>query len=178
MDSEELLAQLADIHLPQVVSYWPPAVGWWLLAIALITCAYLLIRKLVRYNRLRKICNHALTELERCYQNYAGTSSQETGALKLRYVNEFNSVIRRVALYHFPQAKVASLGGAAWVDFIREKGDSSQLDDNIAAALSYGRFQTQCEVDVDAMNSLGQQWIASLYLGNNEASSEQQGLSS
>jgi len=87
-------------------------------------------------------------------------------------------VIRRVALYHFPQAKVASLGGAAWVAFIREKGDSSRLDDDIAAALSYGRFQTECDVDVEAMNSLGQQWIASLYLGKNEASSEQQGLSS
>ena len=60
---------------------------------------------------------------------------------------------------------MASLSGQAWVDFIREKGDSFRLDDEIAAALSYGRFQTKCDVDVEAMNSLGQQWITSLYLG-------------
>ena len=97
--------------------------------------------------------------------------------LKLRFVNEFNSVMRRVALYHFPQANVASLAGVAWVDFIREKGDSSLLNDEIAQALSYGRFQTKIEVDVDALNSLGQQWITSLYLSQPETNAESQGLS-
>ena len=177
MDTEELLAQLADIHLPGTVSLWPPAFGWWLLLLALVVGGILLGRKYVRYKTLQKICGQALTELDRCYRDYADSAAEDSDSLQLRYVNEFNSVIRRVALYHFPQDKVASLGGAAWVDFIREKGDSSKLNDDIAAALSYGRFQTQCEVDVDAMNNLGQQWIASLYLGKNEAAA-QQGLSS
>jgi hypothetical protein len=75
-------------------------------------------------------------------------------------------------------ANVASLGGNAWVDFIREKGDSSQLDDGIAAALSYGRFQTECEVDVEAMNNLGQQWVTSLYLGDQNPAAKPQGLNS
>jgi hypothetical protein len=96
---------------------------------------------------------------------------------QLRYVNEVNSVLRRVALVHFPHAKVASLGGKAWVDFIRQKGDSSELNDEIAAALSFGRFQTHCEVDVDKMNDLGKAWITSLYLGK-QTDSDQQGLSS
>ncbi|MDD9889677.1 MAG: DUF4381 domain-containing protein [Gammaproteobacteria bacterium] len=98
------------------------------------------------------------------------------GGLRLRYVNEFNSVMRRVALVHFPQANVASLGGDAWVDFIRQKGDSSGLNDEIAAALSFGRFQTQCDVDVDAMNSLGQAWITSLYLNSKKFSQREDGV--
>lgn len=165
MDSEELLAQLADIHMPSVITYWPPAPGWWLLAVAFIGLCVFLGRKLARYSKLHKICQHALAELERCYQEFAVADDVDAGTLKLRYINEFNSVIRRVALFHFPQDKVASLSGQAWVDFIREKGDSFRLDDEIAAALSYGRFQTKCDVDVEAMNSLGQQWITSLYLG-------------
>ena len=32
METEDPLSQLADIHLPEAVSAWPPAVGWWLLA--------------------------------------------------------------------------------------------------------------------------------------------------
>ena len=66
---------------------------------------------------------------------------------------------------HFPQTNVASLGGDDWVDFIRKKGDSSLLSEKIAAAISYGRFQTACDVDVDILNNLGHIWIRSLYLG-------------
>lgn len=178
MDSEELLAQLADIHLPEAISFWPPAPAWWVLALALIAAAVFLGRKALEHSRLNKICDNALAELERCYQRYASAVSTDSNSLRIRYVNEFNSVVRRVALYHFPQAHVASLGGQAWVDFIREKGDSSLLNDDIAAALSYGRFQTECDVDVDAMNDLGRQWISSLYLGDRKLTSDQQGLTS
>ena len=177
MDSEELLAQLADIHLPVAISYWPPAPGWWLLAAALLALFVYAGNKISRSIRQRRICEHALAELERCYGALARAEELDPDRLKLRFVNEFNSVMRRVALYHFPQANVASLAGVAWVDFIREKGDSSLLNDEIAQALSYGRFQTKIEVDVEALNSLGQQWITSLYLSQPETNAESQGLS-
>ncbi|MDD9896234.1 MAG: DUF4381 domain-containing protein [Gammaproteobacteria bacterium] len=176
MDSEELLAQLADIHLPGEISYWPPAPGWWVLAALLLLGGYFLIRKIVQQRNLQKVCQHALAELENCYLRFASAEEEDMGGLRLRYVNEFNSVMRRVALVHFPQANVASLGGDAWVDFIRQKGDSSGLNDEIAAALSFGRFQTQCDVDVDAMNSLGQAWITSLYLNSKKFSQREDGV--
>lgn len=177
MDSEELLAQLADIHLPVAISYWPPAPGWWILAACLLALFAYVGKKVARSVRQRRICEHALAELERCYAALARTEELDPDSLKLRFVNEFNSVMRRVALYHFPQANVASLAGVAWVDFIREKGDSSLLNEEIVQALSYGRFQTKIEVDVDALNSLGQQWITSLYLSKPETTAEKQGLS-
>jgi len=171
MDIEELLAQLADIHLPEPVSFWPPAPGWWVLAALVLALAAYLAAKYYQYYKKRKTCDFALRELDQAYQHYAQRengaedhqSDQEQG--KLEFVNQFNAVLRRVALWHFPQSNVASLGGQAWVDFIREKGDSSLLTDEIANALSKGRFQTRCEVDVDALNSLGHQWISSLYMG-------------
>ena len=102
------------------------------------------------------------------------------------YVNQFNTVVRRVALVHYPQANAASLDGASWVDFIRQKGESSLMSDDIATALQFGRFQTKCDVDVDAMQGFGQQWIQSLYIGDkkpnedssNETASASRGLSS
>jgi len=176
MDSEELLAQLADIHLPEAVSYWPPAPGWWVLALLLLLAAGFLILKVMRSLRQQKICRYALAELERCFNEYSQTTDTDTDELKLRYINQFNTVIRRVALVHFPQANVASLAGAAWVDFIQEKGNSSLMTEEMVAALKYGRFQTKCDVDVDAMQEFGQQWVNALYLGTQKANEEPQGL--
>jgi hypothetical protein len=177
MDTEELLAQLADIHLPPAISYWPPAPGWWVLACVVIALLVFAGNKVALSIRQRKICQYALAELERCYRELAQAEDQESNSPKLRFVNQFNSVLRRVALYHFPQSNVASLGGVAWVDFIRKKGDSSLLNDEISQALSYGRFQTEIDVDVDALHNLGQQWISSLYASKNEPASAAQGLS-
>ncbi len=171
MDSEELLSQLADIHLPEPVSFWPPAPGWWLLAVLLLIGAALLVRQLLKQREKRKICQYALAELDRCLQRMAN-STDEPDQAQLHYINEVNSVLRRVALVHFPQRNVASLSGSAWVDFIREKGDSSLLDEELAKALSHGRFQPRCDVDADALNALGHAWVKSLYLHKHATAQE------
>lgn len=182
MDSEELLAQLADIHLPEPVSYWPPAIGWWILAAIALVLLALLLRKLARMRSQQKIRQYALAELERCYDSFSQADPAALDQSRLDYVNQFNTVVRRVALVHYPQANVASLDGAAWVDFIRQKGESSLMTDEIAAALQYGRFQTRCDVDVDAMQDFGRQWIESLYKGSKKPGATDaagsQGLSS
>ncbi|HAU18090.1 MAG TPA: DUF4381 domain-containing protein, partial [Marinobacter adhaerens] len=36
MNPQDPLSQLRDIHLPETGGLWPPAPGWWVLAILLI----------------------------------------------------------------------------------------------------------------------------------------------
>lgn len=168
MDSEELLAQLADIHLPGAVSYWPPAPGWWVLFVLLLGAGVMGIRYLRTQTLHKRIKAEALAELERCYEKFANDDvpTEQLNQRTIAYVNECNSVLRRVAIWHFPIANVASLGGDAWVDFIRQNGSASALTDELANALSHGRFQTECQVDADQMLQLGREWIASLYAVN------------
>ncbi|MGI9251244.1 MAG: DUF4381 domain-containing protein [Pseudohongiellaceae bacterium] len=162
MDNEELLAQLRDIHLPESIGLWPLAPGWWLLILTLLALTgiglHYGLRALHRY-RLRQ---QALAELARIQAEYAYASG-DPNVLKLRYVNQVNTLLRRVALFHFPASAVGSLSGVAWVDFIRKKGDPALLNKELADVLSFGRFQTRCEVDTEALDNLAQDWINSLY---------------
>jgi hypothetical protein len=167
MDSAELLEQLADIHLPGDISFWPPALGWWILAILIIAAAVWSIILLMRKTRQRRICAYALKELEDIYLNYQASprATEETeNSANLLFVNEFNAVVRRVALWHYPNNGIASLSGLAWVDFIREKGDSSAMTEEIADVIRHGRFMPSCQVDINQLQQFGQQWISSLYM--------------
>ncbi len=164
MDSEDLLTQLADIHVPGPVPWWPPAPGWWALALLAAAAAWLLAAWLLARRRRRENCRRALLELERCYSAFADGDGGDAGERTPRYLNGFNAVLRRVAMVHFPEARVAAMGGREWVDFIREKGDASRVDEAMAAALGAGRFQARCEADVDAVQSMGRDWISGLYL--------------
>ena len=111
MDSAELLAQLADIRLPEPVGIWPPAPGWWILAALLVAGIYFGGHKLFVWWRRRRFCQHALLELDRIFDELALAGPEDSDTARLRYANSFNSVLRRVALVHFPNSAVASLGG-------------------------------------------------------------------
>lgn len=160
MDSEELLAQLADIHLPAEVSFWPPALGWWILALLLLIAGSFATRKLYEKAEQRKACQNALAELEKCLEKLDESADQKK---LLQYVNDVNTVLRRVALVKFPESNPGSLVGETWVAFIRRAGNSSQLDDQLSAALSHGRFRKQIEVDSQALNQMARSWIHSVY---------------
>ena len=179
MDSEELLEQLADIHLPLEISYWPPAPGWWVLGLLCLLAIAYLIKTYLSRRYLQRICKAALAELDDCYNQYSLDNMQDSDdKSKIRYINGVNSVLRRVALVHYPNSRVAGLGGRDWVDFVKEKGDSSLLDSEIAKALSFGRFQIKCEYNADTLNDFGHAWVSSLYFRPKRPMSTSQGNAS
>jgi len=169
MDNEDLLNQLADIHLPEAVTYWPPAPGWLILALLVFTGLIYLFILAFRTIRTRRFCNYALSELETCYQDYKSTiyesgTSSETTKTELVFVNQLNSVLRRVALNQYPDAGVAGLSGQAWILFLDSCSPGKVFPEDMAFALSSGRFSLRCEVDVEKLNELARKWISSQYV--------------
>ncbi len=161
------LNQLADIHLPQSVGFWPPAAGWWLLAALLLAGLWFGGRWALAFWRRHRNCRQALLELERVFDDFAAVDAAQANmadAGELRCVNSVNSVLRRVALTHFPDAGVAGLGGDDWVRFLRANGNSMRLDRELAGALSEGRFRPSLSVDTDRLEAFSREWIRSLYL--------------
>jgi hypothetical protein len=142
---------LRDLHLPEPVSWWPPAPGWWILL--------LVLAGLVAYG-----LNHAY---RRRMRNAARrTALQKLARYQAEYVEHRNPVVlgkqlsqllRRGMLAYAPRAEVAGLTGDAWLQWLdrgmplpyfHTEGGKSLLD------LPYRNPQDDCsDIDVDALLS-------------------------
>ncbi|MBO9484436.1 MULTISPECIES: DUF4381 domain-containing protein [Gammaproteobacteria] len=121
MDLQNPLDQLRPNHLPDPVGLWPPAIGWWLLAligIALIVLVTLYSWRRWQKNRYR---SEALLQARKIHADYQVHQSLH------RLANESNELLKRVALHAFPANKVAGLNGASWNQFLADTGDMPEF---------------------------------------------------
>ena len=106
------LAQLRDYHLPEPVSWWPPAPGWWLLALLGLTLFIWLVRAVLKWRQGRAARRSALRELKDLERTF---DQQGDGPMLLRGLSR---LLRRFALARFPRDQVAGLSGTAWLEFL------------------------------------------------------------
>ena len=152
MNSPDPLAQLRDIHLPDPVSWWPPAPGWWLLALvalAFIAAATHFILRYIRRNRYRK---EALQELQKLNENRGGLSTRDA-------VEQLAMLLRRVAIQTCGREAVASLVGQAWLRFLDNKGGTNQFTAGPGKVLGEGQYQQTVEADLDRLHQVVEKWI-------------------
>ncbi|MCW8194137.1 DUF4381 domain-containing protein [Proteobacteria bacterium 005FR1] len=112
MNEQDPLAQLRDIHVPDPVGWWPPAPGWWILALLLLAglalAAGLLYLRHLRRGYRRAACR----ELDEAW------ARMQTDADRDRYVHDLSQILRRTALTAYPAPPVSGLHGPAWLQFL------------------------------------------------------------
>jgi len=100
------LAQLRDIHLPDAISWWPLAPGWWVLAgVLLVGVACVAV---FEFRRRRSLKYKALQELDQLRRGKAFELSTQGLAAELCVL------IRRVVLNGADGSRYASTHGDAW----------------------------------------------------------------
>jgi len=143
MNPEMMLAQLAPLRTPSAITWWPPAPGWWLIAIVLVVVLTLVLRRLWR----RRMRNHyrriALAELQQ--MRASGAS-----------VDEVNWLLKATALRGFPPAEVAALHGPQWRTFLDKTCKHFPLSDVSELKQLY---QARAPVSSDALLSAAEHWI-------------------
>lgn len=160
MDFTDALSELADIHMPGDISWWPLAPGWWILAVLLLAAVAFSSWRLQQRTRLQRRLGGALSELDRAR---AILTTGDADA-DLQYVNQVNAVLRRVALLHLDAERVAGLSGQAWVDFLRSHDRAGLLNTELASVLAQGRFARRCNVNADELERMARAWIKNLYI--------------
>ncbi|MAI79543.1 MAG: hypothetical protein CL917_11420 [Deltaproteobacteria bacterium] len=99
------LEGLRDIHLPDPISFWPIAAGWWL--IILMAMMGLLAVYLIQRSQKRSARRAALSELQMLEEDYLENGNSSNLACGL------STLLRRITLLKHERSQVASLHGSA-----------------------------------------------------------------
>ena len=150
---------LRDIHLPEGVSWWPLAPGWWLLLGLLVLCAVIFLGLRIYRRRLR-LRKEALAELQQIEQAFA-----EHGNLQ-QLAGDCSVLLRRVCISRFPRHEVAGLTDTAWLTFLNSHGKMPVFDAESARILLRAPYQPRVEGDGETLLSACRRWLQQLPAGD------------
>lgn len=155
---------LRDIHLPDSVSWWPPAPGWWVL-LALLICACLIMRYWRRNRGRRNLRQLALQELDRI-ENRFGQQDNERQALE-----NLSVLLRRIAVSRYPREQVASLTGDRWLQFLDSVTGTDEFSRGPGRALADAPYNPALHADIPDLIDLSRRWIGAEFKRKPETTS-------
>ena len=158
MQPQDPLAELRDIHLPEPVSFWPPAPGWWILAILILLFVGFCGWQLWKWRLRRRPKREALQLLKEMQEQFEFTLEP------MQAVRDLSQLIRRVALTSFQQENVASLHGEKWLEFLDKTGKTTDFSKGVGKVLGdqlYQKEMHESDVNLSELFPLVRKWIKS-----------------
>ncbi|HEY9134909.1 MAG TPA: DUF4381 domain-containing protein [Pseudomonadales bacterium] len=115
------LAQLKDIHLPEPIGIWPPALGWWLLLLVVTGLVgfgiYYLLRKYL-HSAYRRAALKILDSINKDYQRHNNAK---------QWLNEITQLLKRTCMKAYPSSEFAELSGTEWLNYLDSKLDAKKV---------------------------------------------------
>lgn len=138
---------LRDIHLPEPISWWPLAPGWWILlgVVILLLCALIYSVYLWRSKRVLRQLQHELQQLKRTYQKNGDTAQT---------IKQLSVLLRRAGISYFPRHDVASLTGDNWLNFLDEISHGKDFSKGIGKVIRSGPYQRAQAIDSKQLEAL------------------------
>jgi hypothetical protein len=147
------LAQLRDYRLPEPVSWWPPAPGWWALLLLLAALALWLLWRVRRQLARTAATRQARRELARLRARCA------SGDDNVACVREVSVLLRRFALARWPRQQVAGLSGSAWLAFLDAHGGNGRFSNGAGRHLADAPYRPRAAVPLPELLDLADDWI-------------------
>jgi len=151
--NDDPLAQLRDIHLPADAGWWPPAIGWWVLAGLILAGLAALALWLLRRHRRQAWRRQALAELN----DLANRAEPST-----EWVVELNQLLKRVAARCYPERSVARMTGTRWSDFLTATlppGTDSEKANSVFSAMAESAYSPRPNVKPPELILMARTWI-------------------
>lgn len=148
----DLLSQLRDIHTAAPVPWWPPAPGWWVLALLLLFFLGWLGRRLLARYRVRQRRKQMLGWIDHLNENINPQRDPQA------YLSTLNRIFKLVALRAFPDRQCAAMAGQEWVNFLIENMEQSPAAESLEV-LAAGPYDPSPNFDPELMSELTRAWI-------------------
>jgi len=153
MDPTSLLEQLRDVHSPDAIGAWPPAIGWILLVSLTSTALIVIFWFSFRWYRANAWRREALKACKILQKNYLQTPSTHV-------LTEISSLLKRCAASINQDTSMLAMTGTAWKNLLQIP--KSPLNDQEINLLCFGHYQAQCDqLDNDALLRI-RKWIKTL----------------
>jgi hypothetical protein len=143
---------LRDIKLPDPVSWWPLAPGWYLLFILILVLISGLIISIYRHYKKQQPKREALVLLKAYKKEYESNNDSVKGAMAI------GELLRRVALVYYPRETVASLHGDDWITFLNKTAKNIDFKP-LASLLLELPFKNKYDVDINPLFVKAESWI-------------------
>lgn len=144
--------ELRDIHLPAPPSWWPPAPGWWLLALLVVGLgAYLLLYSQRKWRRARRQ-RQVMAEFESTVAAARTNGPALAAALSI--------FLRRLAIRATPSA--ATLKGEAWLEHLDAKLGGDEFAQGAGRALIDAPWRAQADFDAAALIALARRTVVKM----------------
>lgn len=144
---------IRDIHVPETIGWFPPAIGWWILAIVIPICVFFLIIiiKRLRQKTAVKLARKLIKQLE-----------HDDKLSDIQKVCELSCLLRRVAVNTAQKNDdVAGLTGRAWLDYLDRPLKEAGFKHGVGRCLIEAPYQQTLSPDIDlkALFQLAQSWL-------------------
>lgn len=151
----ELLKQLRDIHLPAEPGWWPPAIGWWLLALALATAtAWLAWRLVARWRRYRP------ARTARALYRAVSRDLDAGTITPVQYLHRTSELLKRVAIHSAQDLATAGQSGDDWLHYLDARYGQLAFSRGPGRCLGADRFRRDPEPDTRFLDSLIDRFFA------------------
>lgn len=147
---------LRAIHLPEPISWWPPAFGWWLAlgAVILLILAGVVILKRYLKPALRKDASKMLDQIEKTFHENEDASE---------CLSELSKLLRRAVLSQNKSLKIAGVTGDAWLELLDQPLGQKEFSQGAGRILLNGPYLRQVDKgEVAILIQLCRKWVKTL----------------
>ncbi len=145
---DDALKQLRDLHLPEPPGIWPPAPGWWLLAICVVAAVVAIAIQLYRIRRRGRPLRLAVSALDRLL-----AQNRDLELSPREFADAVNDLLKRALIHGARKLDAAPLTGAAWLAYLDGIVASDVFSNGAGAALGHQRFTPDFQPDPGALHA-------------------------